>query len=212
VTFLPLALSRPPRILAIGAHADDIEIGCGGALLRLLADHPGAELRYVVFASTPEREVEARGAAAALGATGVTIHRFRDSYFPWAEPVRVKETMADLRRDCDPDVVFTHHRDDQHQDHALIAQLTWNSFRDHLVLEYEIPKYEGDLGHPNVYLPLAETVAKRKVEIIMRHYATQATKSWFRAETFEAAMRLRAIECNSPTGWAEAFHGRKIVL
>lgn len=209
---VPRALDRPLRLLAIGAHADDIEIGCGGTLLRLLAEHSGAELRYVVFSSTPEREAEARGAAAELGASAVEIHRFADGYLPYAEPAKVKDTMAALRRDCDPDIVFTHRREDRHQDHAHIAELTWNSFRDHVVLEYEIPKYEGDLGQPNVYVTLPEAVARKKIDVALRHYATQAGKNWFRAETFEAVMRLRAIECNSPTGWAEGFYGRKLVL
>jgi LmbE family N-acetylglucosaminyl deacetylase len=206
----------PLRILLLGAHADDIEIGCGGAVLRLLAEHPGAEVRYVVFSATPARADEARAAAAALteGAAHATIdvHDFRDSFFPWDRPVRLKETMSELRKVFDPDVVFTHHRADLHQDHATVAQLSWNAFRDHLILEYEIPKYEGDLGHPNVYVPLDEATARSKVDLILRHYATQAGKGWFRAETFEAVLRLRGIECNAPSGWAEAFHGRKILL
>lgn len=212
ISLVPQALDRPLRVLAIGAHADDIEIGCGGTLLRLLAEHPGAELRYVVFSATPERELEARRAAAQLGATTIDVHHFRDGYLPWAEPVAVKQAMAALRADTHPDIVFTHRRDDQHQDHAVIANLTWQSFRDHLVLEYEIPKYEGDLGQPNIYVPLPEAIARAKIDLALRHFATQSSKTWFRAETFEAVMRLRAIECNSPTGWAEAFHGRKLVL
>ena len=214
---LPLAPRRAPlKILLLGAHADDVEIGCGGAVLRLLAEHPGAEVRYVVFSASPERAAEARAAAAELAAGAsqltVDIHGFRDSFFPWDDPIRIKETFGALRKSCDPDVVFTHHRADLHQDHALIAQLTWTAFRDHLIFEYEIPKYEGDLGHPNVYMPLPEAVARRKVELILRSYASQAGKGWFRAETFEAVLRTRAIECNASTGWAEAFHGRKILL
>lgn len=209
---VPRALGRPLRLLAIGAHADDIEIGCGATLLRLVAEHPGAELRYVVFSSTPERELETRGAARALGASQIEIHGFRDGYLPYAEPAKLKETMAALRRDCEPDIVFTHRREDLHQDHAQVAELTWNSFRDHLVLEYEIPKYEGDLGQPNVYVPVPEAIARKKIDIVLHHYATQASKTWFRTETFEAVMRLRAIECNSSTGWAEAFHGRKLLF
>jgi LmbE family N-acetylglucosaminyl deacetylase len=208
--------SAPLKLLLLGAHADDIEIGCGGTVLRLLAEHPGAEVRYVAFAATPERAAEARAAAAELTAGAaratVDIHDFRDSFFPWDQPARLKETMGALRKAFDPDVVFTHRREDLHQDHALIAQLTWNAFRDHLILEYEIAKYEGDLTPPNVYVPLDEAVARRKINLILRHYATQAGKGWFRAETFEAVMRLRAIECNAQAGWAEAFHGRKILL
>jgi LmbE family N-acetylglucosaminyl deacetylase len=206
----------PLRVLLLGAHADDIEIGCGGAVLRLLAEHPGAEVRYVVFSASPERAAEARAAAADLargaGDLVVDVHDFRDSFFPWAEPVRIKETVAALRKSFEPDVIFTHHRADLHQDHALIAQLSWTAFRDHLIFEYEIPKYEGDLGSPNVYLPLEEATARRKVDLILRNYASQAGKGWFRAETFEAVLRLRGVECNAPSGWAEAFHGRKILL
>jgi len=206
----------PLRVLLLGAHADDIEIGCGGAVLRLLAEHPGAEVRYVVFSASPERAAEARAAAADLargaGDLVVDVHDFRDSFFPWAEPVRIKETVSALRKSFDPDVIFTHHRADLHQDHALIAQLSWTAFRDHLIFEYEIPKYEGDLGSPNVYLPLEEATARRKIDLILRNYASQAGKGWFRAETFEAVLRLRGVECNAPSGWAEAFHGRKILL
>ena len=208
---VPKPQGRPLRILAIGAHADDIEIGCGGTLLRLMAEHD-AELRYVVFASTPERKAEAIAAAGELGASTIDIHAFRDSFFPYDDPVAIKTTMGQLRKDIDPDIVFTHHRSDLHQDHRLIAELTWNAFRDHFVLEYEIPKYEGDLGAPNVYVPLAEDIAKRKIDILMRHYASQYAKGWFRRETFEALMRLRAVECNAQTAWAEAFHGRKVLL
>lgn len=208
--------AAPLRVLAMGAHADDVEIGCGGAILRLLAEHPGSEVRYVVFSASPVRADEARAAAAELTAAAsrvtIDVHGFRDSFFPWDQPVRLKETMAELRKSFDPDVVFTHHRADVHQDHAIIAQLSWNAFRDHLILEYEIPKYEGDLGSPNVYVPLDDATAKKKVDVILRHYATQAGKGWFRAETFEAVMRLRGIECNAPAAWAEAFHGRKILL
>ena len=208
--------AAPLRILVLGAHADDVEIGCGGTVLRLLAEHPGAEVRYVVFSASPVRGDEARAAAAELtagaGEVTVDIHDFRDRFFPWDQPVRLKETIAELRKSFAPDIVFTHHRADLHQDHALIAQLSWTAFRDHLILEYEIPKYEGDLGNPNVYVPLDEATARRKVDLILRHYATQAGKGWFRAETFEAVMRLRGIECNAQPGWAEAFHGRKILL
>ena len=206
----------PLKLLLLGAHADDVEIGCGGTVLRLLAEHPGSEVYYVAFAATAERAAEARAAAAELtdGAahTTVDIHDFRDSFFPWVQSADLKRVMSALRANFDPDIVFTHRREDLHQDHALIAQLTWNAFRDHLILEYEIPKYEGDLETPNVYVPLDEAVARRKVDLILRHYASQAGKGWFRAETFEAMLRLRAIECNASTGWAEAFHGRKILL
>ena len=182
------------RILALGAHADDIEIGCGGTLLRLVAEHPGAEVRYVVFAATPERAGEARAAAAELTAGAratVEIHGFRDSFFPWDQPVRLKETIGELRKSFDPDIVFTHRREDLHQDHALIAQLTWNAFRDHLILEYEIPKYEGDLGHPNIYIPLEREELDRKVRSLLECFASQRSRAWFTEDTFRALARDR---------------------
>jgi len=204
----------PLRILCLGAHADDIEIGCGGTLLRLLSEHPGSVVRYVVFSATAEREREARASAAELlaaaGERAVDVHTFRESYFPWVG-AEIKDAFEALKPFA-PNLVFTHHRGDLHQDHATIAGLTWNTFRDHAILEYEIPKYEGDLGSPNVYVPLDDEVARRKVEQILRHFPSQASRPWFRAGTFEAVLRLRGIECNSASGLAEAFHGRKILL
>ena len=191
----PRAGSAPLRVLLLGAHADDIEIGCGGAVLRLLAEHPGAEVRYVVFCASPARADEARAAAAELAAGAarltVDIHGFRDSFLPWDQPVRLKETLADLRKSFEPDLVFTHHRADLHQDHALIAQLTWTAFRDHLILEYEIPKYEGDLGHPNVYIPLDAAVAHRKIDLILRHYATLVPRRDLRGRAAAARHRVQ---------------------
>jgi LmbE family N-acetylglucosaminyl deacetylase len=195
---------RPLRVLALGAHADDIEIGCAGALLRLAP----AELHYVVFAANGQRAAEARASAAALGATTVEVHDFRESYFPWVG-AELKDAFEALKRRVQPDVVFTPHRDDLHQDHAQVARLTWNSWRDHLILEYEIPKYEGELVPPNLYLALPEAVARRKVEHVLASFPSQAERAWFRASTFEAILRLRGVECNAP--WAEAFTVRKMV-
>ena len=206
----------PLRILLLGAHADDVEIGCGGTVLRLLAEHPGAEVRYVVFAASPERADEARAAAAELTAgassTAVDIHGFRDSFFPWDQPVRLKETIGALRKAFDPDIVFTHRRDDLHQDHALIAQLTWNAFRDHLILEYEIPKWDGDVGEANIYMPLKACVMDRKIELLLAHFGSQRSKDWFDAEIFRGLARLRGMECRSPERYAEAFVLRKAKL
>jgi LmbE family N-acetylglucosaminyl deacetylase len=205
---------RPLDILCLGAHCDDIEIGCGGTVLRLLAERPGSTVRWVVFSSNPEREAEARASAAAFlagaGSSKVSVHAFRESYFPQVS-ADIKDAFERLKAEVRPDVVFAHHRADQHQDHRVVADLVWNTFRDHLVAEYEIPKYEGDLGTPNAFFPLDDAVARRKVELILRHFPSQRGRSWFRAETFEAVMRLRAIECNAPAGWAEAFHLRKAV-
>ena len=195
---------RPLRVLALGAHADDVEIGCGGALLQLAP----IELHYVVFAASGARADEARASAAALGAASVEIHGFRDSYFPWVG-AELKDAFEALKRRLEPDVIFTHHRTDLHQDHGQIAQLTWNTWRNHLILEYEIPKYEGELAAPNLYLPLSDEVVRRKVDHVLTGFPSQASRAWWRASTFEALLRLRGVECNSP--WAEAFTVRKVV-
>ena len=203
----------PLEVLCLGAHCDDIEIGCGGTLLRILAERPGCSVHWVVFASTPEREAEGRASAAAFleraSRSRVVIQSFRESYFPQVA-AEIKDAFERLKAEVKPDVVFAHHRADMHQDHRVIGELVWNTFRDHLVAEYEIPKYEGDLGAPNAFFPLPDSLARRKVELILRHFPSQASRSWFRAETFEAVMRLRGIECNAPEGWAEAFHCRKL--
>jgi LmbE family N-acetylglucosaminyl deacetylase len=209
------AAGAPLTLLCLGAHCDDIEIGCGGTLLRLLQDHPGSTVHWVALASTPEREGEARAAAGELlegaGRAEVTIKAFRDGYFP-AEGVAIKDFFEQTKRAVRPDVILTHHRHDRHQDHRFVAELTWNTFRDHLIAEYEIPKYEGDLGTPNVYVPLTAAAARRKIDVILRSFKSQASRAWFRAETFEAVMRLRGIECNAPEGLAEGFHVAKLVL
>jgi LmbE family N-acetylglucosaminyl deacetylase len=216
---LPLRLSdldRPPRFLFLGAHSDDIEIGCGATILRLLAEHPGARVTWVVFSADDDREIEARGSArsfldgADFSTDDIIVHRFRESYFPH-DGAAVKDAFEQLKPVA-PDVVFTHRREDLHQDHRTVAELTWNTFRDHVVLEYEIPKYEGDLGHPNLFVPLEGETADRKVELLMEHFGTQRSKRWFRPATFQGLMALRGVECGAPSGWAEAFHARKLVL
>jgi LmbE family N-acetylglucosaminyl deacetylase len=211
---IDLALGGGPLdVLCIGAHSDDIEIGCGGTLLRLLAERPGSHVRWVVLSATAEREGEARASAADFlvdaGSRDVEVATFRESYFPhaWSE---VKDFFNDLRKRADPDIVLCHHRHDEHQDHHTVAQLAWNTWRNHLILEYEIPKYEGDLGHPNVLVALPPDVAARKVELIMKHFGTQHDKYWFRPETFAGLMAVRGVEAGSTA--AEAFHVRKLVL
>ena len=206
--------TAPLSILCLGAHCDDLEIGCGGTVLRLLAERPSSTVHWAVASSTPEREREARAAAADLLAgaarSEVVIRQFRDGYLPeqWGQ---VKEFLESLKA-ARPDLILTTHRHDRHQDHRLIAELTWNTFRDHLIAEYEIPKYEGDLGLPNFYVPLSEATVKRKIGLILRHFPSQGGRRWFRAENFEALLRLRGIECNAPDGLAEAFHVSKLVI
>ncbi|MEM8599986.1 MAG: PIG-L deacetylase family protein [Bacteroidota bacterium] len=202
----------PLRLLCLGAHSDDIEIGCGGTVLKVLAEHPGSSVVYVCLSGTTEREAEARAAAAELLADAaeatLVFGGFRDGYFPY-DGTQVKDFFEASLKDTRPDVVFTHARHDRHQDHRLVSDLTWNTFRDHLVLEYEIPKWDGDLGQPNVYVPLSEATAASKVAMLMRHFGTQRSKRWFTPATFDGLMRLRGIEAG--VGRAEAFTGRKIV-
>jgi LmbE family N-acetylglucosaminyl deacetylase len=214
-----ISLRLPPggklRILCLGAHCDDIEIGCGGALLSLLRDHPGAEITWVVFSADDRRERELRASAArflrAAGTTRLIVHRFRDGFFP-AQFADIKGEMEALKSLPPPDLIFSHHRHDAHQDHRQVAQLTWNTFRNHLVLEYEIPKYDGDLTTPNAYICVGKTQMQRKIRILRSCYESQAGRSWFSADTFQAIMRLRGIECGSQTGFAEGFHVPKLQI
>jgi LmbE family N-acetylglucosaminyl deacetylase len=206
---------RPLKILCLGAHSDDVEIGCGGTLLKLLALHPGSSVTWVVFAANDQREQEARASAAdflvSAGSSQVQVHRFKESYFPQVAS-DIKDSFEALKRTERPDVIFAHHRHDLHQDHRVVAELTWNTFRDHLILEFEIPKFEGDLGHPNVLVPLTRGQADRKVELLLKNFPSQATRAWFKPDTFHGLMSIRGIECNAPEGRAEAFHARKLTL
>jgi LmbE family N-acetylglucosaminyl deacetylase len=202
------------HILLIGAHCDDIEIGCGGSLLRLLSEHPRARVTWVVCASNPVREKEARACAAAFlrnRRSDVRVLGFRDGFLPahWAE---LKDDFETLKKDVAPDLIFTHYRHDLHQDHRAVSELTWNTFRNHAILEYEIPKWDGDLGVPNVFIPIPAKILEGKITRVMRHYRTQAGKAWFTADLFRALPRLRGMECNSASGFAEAFYSRKISL
>jgi LmbE family N-acetylglucosaminyl deacetylase len=213
---LPLTFARrnkPPAVLCLGAHADDIEIGIGGTILSLLRNHPGTQMHWVVFSATPERASEARASARAFlhdaGEGNIAVHGFRDGFFP-GEFSRLKETFEALKGSFDPDVVFTHHRGDSHQDHRLIAELTGSTFRNHVVLEYEIPKYDPDLGNPNLFVPLSYDCAERKVDILMRYFASQRGRRWFVPETFYGLMRLRGVQSASPSGYAEGFYGSKL--
>jgi LmbE family N-acetylglucosaminyl deacetylase len=213
---LGLPLPKAPVILCLGAHADDIEIGCGATLLTWLAERPGTHVHWVVLSGggTP-REAEAQAGATRFLATAagrhVSIERFRDGHFPTALS-ELKDRVARLRDEVKPDLVFTHYRDDRHQDHRTVSDVTWQTFRDDLVLEYEVPKYDGDLGRPNVFVPLSTDRLKAKTEHLMAAFPSQRSKRWFTAETFAALPRLRGIECGAPDGYAEAFYARKVVL
>jgi LmbE family N-acetylglucosaminyl deacetylase len=202
-------------VLCLGAHADDIEIGCGGTLLALLASRPETHVTWVVFSTPGQREREARASAAkylagAMGADVIT-HSFRDGYFPF-EGAALKDEMQLLARRLKPDVVFTHRLEDAHQDHRLLAELSWQAFREPTILEYEIPKYEGDLGRPNLFCPLPEETCRKKIDLLHSEFASQRDKPWFSAETFWSLLRLRGIECRAPSGLAEGFTCRKSVL
>lgn len=203
------------NILCIGAHSDDIEIGCGGAILKLLQSHPGSHIVWVVLSAEGSRRTEAvRSATAFLRearSKRIVTKSFRESFFPchWKE---IKKYFERLRGSTDPDLIFTHYRHDLHQDHKVVCELTWNTYRCHHILEYEIPKYDGDLGQPNVFFPLAESLGERKVKLLMEGFSTQRSKQWFTADTFYALLRLRGIESNTAQRYAEAFYGRKIIL
>jgi LmbE family N-acetylglucosaminyl deacetylase len=204
-----------PTILCLGAHCDDIEIGCGGTLLELSGKYPKAVLHSVVFSSNREREAETREAHAEIGSgfsnLSMDVHRFRNGYFP-SESAEIKDAFESLKNSIQPDIVFTHFREDRHQDHRLVSDLTWNTFRDHLVLEYEVAKYDGDLGRPTAYVEISENNAHQKVDCLVRCFETQQRRPWFKADNFMALMRLRSIECNAESGFAEAFHARKLNL
>ena len=207
--------ARPLRkILCLGAHCDDIEIGCGGTILRLLEKHRGLEFYWLVFSSTPERKREAEKSAKLFLNSSrhkIAIKSFRDGYFPHVG-AKIKDTFEALKKTFSPDLIFTHYRNDLHQDHRVICELTWNTFRNHLILEYEIPKYDGDLGAPNFFVGLRDSLCARKAKIILAAFESQRNKHWLTEDTLRAMMRIRGVESNSPEKFAEAFYCRKLVL
>jgi LmbE family N-acetylglucosaminyl deacetylase len=205
-------------VLCLGAHCDDIEIGCGGAVLRLVETFPEVACDWIVFSSNGERRQEASRSAAAFlegipeSDRMIAVESFRESYFPWVG-AEIKDYFQErLAARPGPDLIFTHCRDDRHQDHRIVSDLTWNAFRDHMILEYEIPKYDGDLTTPNLYVALGETTVERKVGLLLEHFPSQRSRRWFDADTFKGLMRLRGVESNAPERFAEAFHCRKAVL
>jgi len=213
---LRLAAGRetPVQALFFGAHCDDIEIGCGGTILTLAGLYPNLSVHWIVLSATDERASEAERSAgrflAGVRSKQLVVERFRDGYFPY-DGARVKDCFEGLKARLAPDVVFTHYRDDWHQDHRLVCELTWNTFRDHLILEYEIPKYDPETSSPNLFVPLDSAVAEAKVGHLLEAYPSQAAKPWFTRDTFLTTMRLRGVQARAPQ-YAEAFHVRKVVL
>jgi LmbE family N-acetylglucosaminyl deacetylase len=214
---LSLAVDRgsPLKILAVGAHADDIEIGCGGTVLELLATYANCEVCWLVLSADGRRATEARRSGDAFLEAAqerrVIVEGFRDGFFPYSGPA-IKDFFERLKDEVSPDLILTHHGSDLHQDHRLVSDLTWNTFRDHFILEYEVPKYDGDLGSPNVFVHLDETTVRVKIENILGHFASQAERRWFSEDVFRSMLRLRGMESNSPTLFAEGFYSRKILL
>lgn len=211
---ISLRLPPNPRILCLGAHCDDIDVGCGGTLLLLSEIHPQLQVRWIVFASIPERADETRASAKRfLGKcqSSVEFHPFPDSFLPY-HGADVKRVFEGLKNDPSPDLIFTHYGKDAHQDHRLVSELTWNTFRDHAILEYEVPKWDGDMGQPNVFLPLSERFVNKKVEYLLESYRSQREKHWFDADTIRGLMRLRGVESRAPERFAEAFYGRKLAV
>ena len=210
-----VAAKSPLQVLCLGCHSDDIEIGCGGTILRLTGERPDCVFHWVVFSAIDARAEEASHAAAQFvdgsRLKGPFLKAFPDGFMPFVG-AEIKSFFEELKQSVSPDLIFTHSRRDAHQDHRLVSELTWNTFRDHLILEYEIPKYDGDMGQPNVFVPLTPEICEKKVDLIVNTFRTQCGKRWFQPETFRALMRLRGMECNASSGYAEAFYGRKIVL
>jgi len=202
------------RILCLGCHSDDIEIGCGGTILRLAEQYPGSTFHWVVFSAIGVREVEARRAAQLFAGAALQepeLHTFPDGFLPYVGG-EVKSAFEALKSAVSPDLIFTTSRQDAHQDHRLVGELTWNTFRNHLILEYEIPKYDGDMGRPGVFFPLEERHYRKKVDHLIEIFQSQLSKRWFDPQTFLSLMRLRGMECNAPSGYAEAFYCRKMVF
>lgn len=208
---LKLSLEKAKKLLFLGAHSDDIEIGCGGTILTLTRNNPELEIGWIVFSADGDRGREARASAklflAKAGGSKAVLKHFKTSFFP-AQGESIKRYFETLKRSFQPDIVFTHYREDRHQDHRVLSDLTWNTFRDHFILEYEIPKYDGDFGSPNLFVPLDESVCREKAENLCRVFRSQKNKHWFSEDTFLALMRLRGVECASR--YAEAFYCRKI--
>jgi len=212
---LPEKAAEKLEVLCLGSHSDDIEIGCGGAILRLAKQYPHCVFHWVVFSAIGERDTEARRAASLFAGPsalrGPILKTFPDGFMPFVGG-ELKAVFEELKKNISPDLIFTHYGKDAHQDHRQVSELTWNTFRDHLILEYEIPKFDGDMGQPNVFIPLEAEQYQNKVHYLWEAFESQRSKRWFQKETFLALMRLRGMECNAPSGYAEAFYCRKALL
>jgi LmbE family N-acetylglucosaminyl deacetylase len=202
-------------LLFLGAHSDDIEIGCGGTILKLLTEYNVKKVHWVVFAARDNRAKEARQSAGLFlhgsQETSVAVHPFRDGYLPYSGS-EIKDAFENLKSAASPDIIFTHYRHDLHQDHRIISELTWNTFRDHLILEYEVVKYDGDLGSPNLFVSLTEETCRKKTDNLHRCFKSQADRKWFSDDTFLSMLRIRGVESNASDGYAEAFYCRKMVI
>jgi len=211
---LGLKKDGPLKVLCLGAHSDDIEIGCGGTILRLIEEYSAVTFYWVVFSAIGVRGTEAKLASESFGGPHIDrliLKEFPDGFMPY-NGAEVKAVFEELKQLVSPDLVFTHQPHDAHQDHRLLSELTWNTFRNHFILEYEIPKYDGDMGRPSVFVPLTKETTQIKVRHLMNSFASQRSKNWFDESTFQALMRLRGMECNAPSGYAEAFYCRKIII
>jgi LmbE family N-acetylglucosaminyl deacetylase len=203
------------KILCLGAHSDDIEIGCGGTILRLIDQYPNCTFHWVVFIAIGARRAEAEQAAEWFAGSHrlerLLLKEFRDGFMPFVG-AEIKATFEELKQTISPDLILTHQRSDAHQDHRLLSELTWNTFRNHFILEYEIPKYDGDMGQPNAFIPLDSEMCQAKIRYLMNAFQSQRSKKWFEESTFHSLMRLRGMECNAPSGYAEAYYCRKLLL
>lgn len=206
---------RPLEVLFLGAHSDDIEIGCGGTVLSLIKEHPDIRINWVVFGAKDQRAQEALDSAnsflVSVKEKNIVVRDYKDGFFPYIG-ASIKDFFEELKRQVAPDIIFTHYRQDLHQDHRLVCELTWNTFRDHFILEYEIPKFDGDIGTPNLFFHLDEALGRQKIALLLEHFKTQANRHWFNEETFFSILRLRGIESRAPSKLAEAFYSRKISI
>ncbi len=212
---VPPSSGSPLRVLCLGAHSDDLEIGCGGTILKLTEGDTPLDVTWIVFSANEDRRREATASANLyldrVAKREVLVKDFRESFFPYVGG-EIKEYFETLKGRVTPDLIFTHYRHDLHQDHRTLSELTWNTFRNHMILEYEIPKYDGDMGSPNTFVELDESTSRRKIDMILTCFQTQEHRHWFSEDLFLSLLRLRGMECSSPSGFAEAFYCRKMLL